>query len=332
VKFKTDLRYFELIGVTGNSGGSDGDTVLDNTGNKKGYFKVLLAGILWGSTGIYVKFLGIMGADSALISCTRYVFGFVIILIWGLLTSGRSVLRINLRTLICCAVMGLFCQTVFNLGYTEAIDKVGMSMAAILLYTAPVYTAVWSLLFFREKFSALKTCAFVINIAGCALAVTGGAFYGISLSLYGVLMGILAALMYSLSPIIGRFATEESSPVTIAIYMFLFAAIFTTAFSRPWVSGAGIIGMKFLVLGILYGLIPTAAAYILYFGGVSQVNEISRVPVIASVEAVTAALIGVVAFNENMNIWKIFGIALVILSIYLMNRRSTGNKIQNNRK
>ena len=71
-------------------------------------------------------------------------------------------------------------------------------------------------------------------------------------------------------------------------------------------------------LGFLYALIPTAIGYLLYYQGVQRIRESSKVPVIASVETVTAALLGVLVLGEQLSLIHYLGIAVVLLSIVLM--------------
>ncbi len=74
-----------------------------------------------------------------------------------------------------------------------------------------------------------------------------------------------------------------------------------------------------LLAGLLYALIPTVGTYFFYMKGLSCNLETSRVPVIASVETVFAALIGALAFSEPMNGAKIVGVVLVVASIIMRN-------------
>ena len=61
--------------------------------------------------------------------------------------------------------------------------------------------------------------------------------------------------------------------------------------------------------------------YIVYYGGISKVTETSRIPVLASVETVVAALVGLAAFGQSVSLMKCVGIALVLCSIAVMNRK-----------
>jgi drug/metabolite transporter (DMT)-like permease len=57
----------------------------------------------------------------------------------------------------------------------------------------------------------------------------------------------------------------------------------------------------------------------LFMSGLAKPVETSKVNVIASMEVVVAALIGVGVFHEFMNGWKLMGMALVLSSILIMN-------------
>ena len=74
-----------------------------------------------------------------------------------------------------------------------------------------------------------------------------------------------------------------------------------------------------LVWGVLYALIPTAIAYVLYYRGLQSLTENSKAPVIASVETVVASIIGVAFYQERLGVYSVIGIILVLFSIVIMN-------------
>ena len=71
----------------------------------------------------------------------------------------------------------------------------------------------------------------------------------------------------------------------------------------------------------IYALIPTALAYVFYFKALSKIKQISKVPVIASVELIVATLIGTFVFGETIRAGNITGVVLVLLSILLFSRQ-----------
>ena len=200
----------------------------------------------------------------------------------------------------------------------------GMSVGSVLLYTAPIFTCITSMLLFKEKMNLLKWVALLVNVVGCALTATGGDFSAASLAPLGLLIGVGAGFTYAMTAVIGRIAMqEESSPFAVATYNLFFGCLFIALVRHPWMTVDAAFNARLLLYGLLFGLIATALAYSIYFSGLSKITETGKVPVVASIELVVATIIGVFAFSESMTIIKIVGIVLVLLSILLFSWKTT---------
>ncbi|MGI6211539.1 MAG: DMT family transporter [Anaerovoracaceae bacterium] len=285
----------------------------------KGMGYLLTAGMLWGLAGIFVNQLTALGAGSDFISFCRVAPAFLILLVVASCKYGRKLFQVSARTLVFCALTGIFCQAVYNMCYTRAIELVGMSTGAILLYLAPVMTALTSAVIFQEKLTRWKALALLINIAGCVLTVTGGGFSGSgNLPVLGILFGVGAAAAYSLAPIFGRFAVSDTEPLISTTWTFCFATVFLMVVTRPVNDVASVSGIYFLtILG--YAFVPTSLAYLIYYFGLSRITESSRVPVLTSTEPVVATLIGVLVYHDSFGVMNLIGMLLVLSSILLMN-------------
>lgn len=286
---------------------------------ERGAVLIFLAGCLWGSIGLFIRLMSDAGASAALISFLRMAFAFVIMLAMTLIRSGAAAFRVSGRTLVLSAALGLICHGVYNVFYSWAVTRIGVTVSAVLLNIAPVFTAILCALLFHERITARKRFALVVNVLGCVLAATGGAFTAATLSVSGILFGVAAGLCYALTAIFGRLAGEAADPFVISTYSYLFAALFLAVFLRPWEAPVTITP-TIAGLGLLYALIPTAIGYLLYYRGVQQITESSKVPVIASMETVTAALLGVLALGERLRPGHCVGIVIVMASIVLMQR------------
>ncbi len=67
-----------------------------------------------------------------------------------------------------------------------------------------------------------------------------------------------------------------------------------------YASGAqGVNGAPVLGWSVLFALLPTVIAYLLYYRGMQKIRDSSQVPVLASVECVVAVSIGVLALHER---------------------------------
>ena len=290
--------------------------------NIRKYALIMLSGILWGTIGLFVKVLDAKGSTSEYTTFMRMFFAFLLLFAITLAKEGTASFRIGRNTLISCALLGFVSMSLNNLCYTNAVNRLGMSLAAAILYMAPIFTSIQSKLFFHEKVGRNKLIALAFNVIGCVLAATGGRLSLEGVSVIGLLFGIGAAFAYSTQNIFGRLATDEASPFVVATYNFFFAAAFTLVVARPFSTIDDPFEPQLLIWGLLFGLIPTTIAYLLYFAGIQGLTETSKVPVFCSLELVVATVLGAVLFSENLPPASLAGTALILVSIMLMNRKT----------
>ena len=161
---------------------------------------ILAAGILWGCIGIFVRRLNAMGLYSMDIVFLRAV---ATALAMGafLLIFNRKMFRIRLKDLWCFLGTGICSIVFFNFCYFKAITLTSLSVAAVLLYTAPAIVMVLSFFLFGEKFTKRKVLALVLTFVGCVL-VTGVLTDAGNVTGLGVLTGLGAGLGYALYSIL----------------------------------------------------------------------------------------------------------------------------------
>ncbi|MBQ3370107.1 MAG: EamA family transporter [Mogibacterium sp.] len=288
----------------------------------KGYLMVLAAGSLWGTIGLFATLLSNMGMSAGPVAFFR-VLSASIMLALILLVKGRgvSLFRVSRRGLISCMLVGFISQALYNVCYMNTIEQGGMATASVFLYTSPVYVALISRVFFHEPLTRNKIIAIIINIAGCILTVTGGDFSDMKISGFGIIMGIMAGFTYALLPILSRTGADDEDPFSAAFYGQAFGALLLFFLIRPYNGIGTAFTLPMLLVFIGFGIVPSAMGYIVYYAGLSRITETSIVPVLASVETVVAALIGLIVFGQALSITKIVGIALVLISIAIMNRK-----------
>ena len=293
---------------------------------ERGTILIFTAGCLWGSIGLFIRLMSDTGASAATISFLSMAFAFVILLVVTVIRSGISAFHVSRRVLFFSAMLGLVCHGVYNVFYSWAVVRIDVTVSAVLLNVAPVFTAILSAIFFHERITFHKCTALLINVIGCVLAATGGQFTAASLSVSGILFGVISGLCYALTAIFGKLAGEDSDPFVVSTYSYLFAALFLAVFMRPWETSITLT-LPVVGLGFLYALIPTAIGYLFYYQGVQQIRESSKVPVIASMETVTAAVLGVLVLGEKLTILHYLGIVVVMASIVLMQYKTSARHI-----
>lgn len=279
---------------------------------------VLLAGVLWGVIGIFVRALDGVGADSMQIVFLRSFFSAVLLFL-SLALFGREYIKIRLRDLWCFLGTGLCSLAFFNFCYFYSITTVSLSVASVLLYTAPAFVAVMSAFLFRERLNGARLLCLGLAIVGCVL-VTGVLFEEHAPSFYGILTGLGAGFGYALYSIFGRYALNRGyHTFTVNLWTFIIASISIVWFARPLDLLCKVAAVDFpwyAVIGLV--AVSTLLPYLLYTYGLTGM-ESGRASVIATVEPVVATLTGGIFFGERLTLANAIGILLVLSAVVLLN-------------
>lgn len=286
---------------------------------------VLLAGALWGSMGIFVRRYNAEGLDSLQIVGIRAV-GTALILFVYLMALNRKLLKIHLKDLWCFLGTGLCSIVFFNYCYFKTIILTDLSVAAVLLYTAPSMVMVMSAFLFKERFNIKKGIALILAFAGCVF-VTGIIGSQVTLSVAGIITGLGSGLGYALYSIFSRYALERGyTSLTISFYTFLIAAIGVLSFAGGnAVTAIVFAGPGNILFTIAFALVSTVLPYFVYTWGLQYVEN-GTASILASVEPVVATIIGVVLFGESLSGMELIGIVLVLASIVICNGKNSDEK------
>lgn len=144
----------------------------------------------------------------------------------------RQLLAIKLRDIWCFIGTGVLSIVFFNYCYFRAMTLIPLSIAAILLYTAPAFVLFMSAVLFKEKITKRKVIVLIVTILGCAFAagITGSTG---PVSFIGIVYGIGAGIGYALYSIFGRYAINKGyGSMTISFYTFLCAAVAAVPFAN----------------------------------------------------------------------------------------------------
>lgn len=279
---------------------------------------VIIAGCLWGSMGIFVRGLSSYGFTSLEIGALR-VFGALLFLGVGIFLYNKKLLCVRLKDLWCFVGTGIISIVFFNYCYFTTIQLTSLSVAAVLLYTAPVFVTLMSIFLFKEKFHMRKLAALILAFVGCVL-VTGILSEKLTLTTGGILLGLGAGLGYALYSIFGRYAIQRGyESLTISFYTFLFACIgFFPMIDVKHL--AGCLRPERNCVGLILGLVllTTVVAYLTYTLGLTYM-EAGRASILASIEPMVATLIGFFLYKEKLSWMTLLGVVLVLSSAVIVN-------------
>ena len=282
---------------------------------------ILLSGMLWGCMGLFVRVLNKQGIASMDIVFLRAIVTAVAMVIF-LFIFHRRMLKIHWKDFWCFLGTGIASITCFNFCYFKAIMMTSLSVAAVLLYTAPAIVMILSYILFREAFTVRKVIAIVMTFFGCML-VTGMLGQQQAITTTGLLYGLGAGLGYAFYSIFSRYALEKGyHSLTITCYTFIVTTVVSVFFTNvSKVSMVVFSSPLYVMLTVALGLICTVAPYLLYTLGLQEVDN-SHAAIIASIEPVTATVLGFVVFGEDITVVKMMGMILVLGGMVVCNKKA----------
>lgn len=282
-----------------------------------GYLCALGAGATWGTTGpLSTGLYGLMPATS--IGFWRVLIGTVALAIWGILFR-RDLFRADRRGWLIVGLGGGAMVALFEIAYQYAIGGVGVAGAAALLYTAPVIVAVLARVILKEALTPTRVALAVLVMIGVALTVTGGSNAGAEAARMGLTAGIagglLSALSYALTSLMGRWAAPRYGATKV---LFLEA-----------VGGVALIWIALLIWGRPATVPPSAAAWrgllglaagsviaanLLFFGAMKRI-EAAPASVAATIEPVVGSLLALLLFSQRLTALGWLGLLMVVSGV-----------------
>ncbi len=278
---------------------------------------IIAAGIGWGTSGLFVHWLQPYGFTSLQMTALRGLVSFLCMLVYALIRDAR-LLKVRPRELLMFLGSGvtLFGTAAF---YYMSMQASSIATGVVLMYTAPVYVMLFSVLFFSERLSRLKLFSVVCMLIGCCLVA--GVVGGMEINAEGVLFGVLSGLSYAAYNIITKLEMRKKySPVSATLYNFLVVSIIGLCLSEP-ASLVVHIGIKpeiTLPLVVAMGVATCFMPYILYTIAMKTLPA-GTASALAVVEPMSATVFGLM-IGEALTVFSGVGIVLILLAVCLLGR------------
>lgn len=277
---------------------------------------ILVAAAMWGCIGLFSRPLLAAGFSTGNVVVIRNFGGMAVLLLWFLLRD-RSVIPIRPRHLPIFFGTGVCCILFFALCYFRCQQLCSLAVSAILLYMAPAIVVLLGALVLHERITRKKLLALALALLGCSF-VTGIWSGGLTVTAEGILFGLGSALFYALYSIISPFGLRHYGPFTVVVWTFIFSGLGSLFFlDWPGMAAGFSAQPRLLLCALGLMVVATALPFLFYTKGLSGV-ESGRAAILASVEPVVAAFIGILLFHEPMTAGVLPGLACILACVYLL--------------
>jgi drug/metabolite transporter (DMT)-like permease len=285
----------------------------------RGYIYVLLAALMWASSGTAGKALFEGGMTPFELVQIRVTLSSLLLGLVLVFSKGND-LKIRPRDLGYFLVLGSVGMALVQGTYFFAISKIQVAAAILLQYLSPFFVAFYSILFWKERFTGLKILALLLSFGGCYLVVGGYDLELLKMNRVGILVGVISSILFACYSLLGERGMHRYRPWTVLFYALLFAALSWHIFYEPFrYLKAGFTGAQWV--WILYiSIIGTILPFGLYFMGVNHIRS-TRASITATLEPISAGVMAFLFIGEILGPLQIIGGILVIGAVVLLQLR-----------
>ncbi|KGR91733.1 transporter [Ureibacillus massiliensis 4400831 = CIP 108448 = CCUG 49529] len=273
-------------------------------------FLILLAAILWGTTGTTQAFAP-ETAHPIAIGATRLAVGGLFLIVVVLIIGKFDFKNWPIKTTILASLSMALYQPLFF----SAVSITGVAVGTVVaIGSAPILSGIIEWLYLKVRPSKVWWCSTFLSILGCLMLFSNKE--SVNVDPFGILMALGAGLSFAGYTLISRTLVEKHSSISVVAIVFTLSAIWLSPllfiFDMSWIMSLQGVGVS-LQLGIM----ATGIAYLLFARGLKNVSSSTAVT-LALAEPLTAALLGVFLLEETLNITSWIGIFLLLLGIGIL--------------
>ena len=285
---------------------------------KRAFLYVILAGIFWGTAGVFGQILPPYGFTPFQITAIRGTVSCLCILVYALI-KDRQLFRVKPADLLLYLGIGI---SLFGTSacYYVAMQLTSISTAVVLMYMSPVYVMAFSVLFFGEKLSGIKLISVVCVLIGGALV--SGITNGMAFDAFGIFMAVLSGVAYGAYNILTKVSMRRNnSPITTTAYSFMFMSVIALSVCEPIkiVENTAKEPMTLVPMLLALGVVTFVLPYFLFTLGMRDLPA-GTASSLSVVEPMTATLFSIFIFGEKLTAFSALGIVLILASVVVLSR------------
>ncbi|AND38389.1 MULTISPECIES: EamA family transporter [Cytobacillus] len=285
-------------------------------------FFILLAGVLWGTTGTTQAFAP-ESAHPIAIGAARLAAGGLFLLCMVFLAGKLDLKNWPIKN----TLMASLCMALYQPLFFSAVTLTGVAIGTVTaIGSAPVLSGLLEWLYLKKRPSAIWWCSTFLSILGCVLLFMNK--NSVHMDPAGLLLALGAGLTFAGYTLVSRDLVENYSSLSVVAVVFTLSAIFLSPFlfifDMSWLGS-----VRGLTVSLHLGILATGIAYFLFSKGLVHVSSSTAVT-LALAEPLTAALLGVFLLGESLTAVSWLGIFLIMMGIGVLigSSQNSGRKIR----
>jgi drug/metabolite transporter (DMT)-like permease len=284
----------------------------------KNVLALAIAILLWGTSYSLVKM--ILEVPPITLALFRVAISLSLLIPLALYKNrGLKSLFSNWKPLLALGITGIVGYQVlqnYGLVMTSASDS------GVLLNTDPIFIAIFSSYFLREKISRYKAVGIAVAFAGVSIIVLRG---GISLSsnitsIVGDILALSAAFSWAIYSVHGKKVLEKINPYDVTAYSALFGLLALTPLAVGFEHLTLPLAPTTWIILLCLGLGASGAAYLLWFVALEEVKA-SDAGIAIFFTPLLAVAVASFILGEQISVLFVIGTVLVLAGVGFATRK-----------
>lgn len=277
--------------------------------NIKAQVFVLLGAILWGTTGSAQAFAPENATPIVIGALRMAIGGTALFFVAKVRGAFKTEINFDKKLLLIASI----CMAAYQPLFFSGVFKTGVALGTVLaIGSAPVFSGIIEY-FMGEKLSRRWIIGTIVSITGCSLLFGGQD--SMDMNVLGSIFSLGAGLSYAVYVKASQKLFQDSRRDAVNGLVFFISAVILSPIlfmnDLSWVmSTRGIMAMLHL------GIVATALAYTLFAYGLVNISTPKAVTLTLA-EPLTAAMLGVVVFNESLTGVSMVGVLLLFCGLVI---------------
>ena len=263
--------------------------------------------LIFGSVGIFRRFIPL---PSAMLAFVRGILGALVLLVYMKATGHKFGHSLSRKVLLHLCITGMIMGANWMLLF-EAYNYTTVAIATLCYYMQPAIVILLSPFIFREKLSPKKLLCVIVSVIAMTLVAGIWDESRTAVNLHGVLLGLGAALCYSLVVVLNKLNQVEDAYEKTVIQLLSASAVMIPYMLSSNSLTVERISMFSILMLLLVGVVHTGLAYALYFSSMQDLPAQS-VAILSYLDPITALLLSAVLLCEQLSATALLGAVLII--------------------
>lgn len=292
--------------------------------SRLGYAMVAIAATLFAVNGSVMKVTLDSGLTVLQLAQIRHTCAALLFLAFlAVLAPAR--LRVGRRELLFLVAFGLVGVALQQWLYLVAIENAPIGVVLLIVFTAPLFVALFARFVYREHVRRLIWVAVGLCLTGLALVVE--IWSGIAYSTVGVTAAFGSALVLTAYLLMAERERQHRDAASLTFYGFLFAAILWAVVQPLWDFPWSVLGDHVSLQGNLSShtapvwslvafvvVVGTITPFLLLTGALRHISA-TRASIVSTFEPVVATVVAWAWLGQTFGAWQLVGGAIVMAGI-----------------